>query len=142
MPQLELTDKQHQAITKHTDKANSLCEEDRFEEAIAEFQKALTLIPQPITDWEATMYVMVGIGDCHFLMKRYKESLASFQIAVQCPEGLGNYFVHLRLGESHFEMGNFEKAKDELARAFMAEGREAFADEDEKYFKFLSQYLR
>ncbi len=49
-----------------------------------------------------------------------------------------NPAVHLRLGEVYFELENFEKAADELARAYMAEGKDVFEDEDPKYFAFLA----
>lgn len=61
--------------------------------------------------------------------------------AVRCPDGLGNLFIHLRLGECAFELGQISRAEDELTRAYMGAGREIFADEDPKYFKHLQTVL-
>jgi hypothetical protein len=48
----------------------------------------------------------------------------------------------MRLGQCQFELGNKERAADELARAYMAEGSEIFKEEDPKYFAFLKTRLK
>ena len=60
-----------------------------------------------------------------------------FVNAVQCPDGLGNPFIHLRLGQAYFELENPEKAADELARAYMGGGVDIFMEDDPKYLSFL-----
>ena len=59
------------------------------------------------------------------------------QDAVMCPKGLGNPFIHLRLGQCQFERGNLERAADELMRAYMWSGADIFAKEDPGYLLFL-----
>ena len=54
-----------------------------------------------------------------------------------CPGGLGNVFLHLRRGEVLFELGEMESSADELMRAYMGGGPEAFAREEEKYLLHL-----
>ena len=68
--------------------------------------------------------------------------MQAFQKAIASPDGLGNPYIHLKLGECQFEMGNFEKAANELTRAYMSEGPEIFEGEDQKYFEFLSTRIR
>ena len=53
---------------------------------------------------------------------------------------IGNPFLHLRLGQCHFELGNLDGAADELARAYMSAGDEIFVGAD-KYFAFLKTRL-
>lgn len=138
----EMDDALHARITAHTDLGNRLFEGESYSEALDEYWKALALIPEPVTDWEAGMWVYAAIGDCHFYMDDYENAHQAFARAVACPGGLGNWFIHLRLGEAQFELGNMDRAADELARAFMGEGEQAFAAEDPKYLAFLRTKLR
>lgn len=132
----------HRAIVRHTNKGNRLFDQDRYEDAQREFEEALKLIPEPIEDWEAATWVLSSIGDCLFFLGDYAGAHEQFAHAVACPGGLGNAFVHLRLGEVQYEQGNQDRAKDELARAYMAGGPEIFAQEDPKYLAFLRRFMR
>ena len=138
----ELDDKVYQQLTAHTDKGNALCDAEDYPAALREFEAALALIPAPLENWEAATWVLSAMGDCYFFLDDYERTRQCFAQAVTCPDGLGNWFIHLRLGEAQFELGNEERAKDELARAYMGHGRDAFASEDPKYFRFLKKHMR
>jgi hypothetical protein len=58
------------------------------------------------------------------------------------PDALGNPFLHLRLGQCRFELGDLDRAADELARAYMADGEDVFDGEDPKYLAFLKTRLQ
>ena len=58
------------------------------------------------------------------------------------PDGQGNALIHLRLGQTSFELGDLDRAADELTRAYMAAGSEIFEDEDVKYVAFLSTKIK
>lgn len=62
-------------------------------------------------------------------------------MAMQCPAAIGNPFLHLRLGQCQFELGNLDRAADELARAYMGAGADIFEGAD-KYFAFLKTRLQ
>ena len=70
-------------------------------------------------------------------MGNFEKMMKCFINAVQCPSGLGNPFIHLRMGQSYYELGKMEKASDELARAYMGAGMEIFMEDDRKYLEFL-----
>ena len=59
-----------------------------------------------------------------------------------CPEGFGNPFLHLRLGQTEFELGNHDQAANELTRAYGPDGAWIFESEDPKYFEFLKTRIR
>jgi len=59
-----------------------------------------------------------------------------------CAEAIGNPFLHLRLGQSLFELGERRSALDELARAYLGGGREIFKREDPKYLAELGKMIR
>jgi tetratricopeptide (TPR) repeat protein len=119
------------------EEANSAAEDENFDEAVKIAREALALIPEPVLDYSETGWFHALIGDIRFAEEDFDGALDGFQIAVSCPEGLGNPFLHLRLGECHFELGNLDKAADELMRAYMSEGAEIFENEDPKYLEFL-----
>jgi hypothetical protein len=60
---------------------------------------------------------------------------------VQCPGGLGNPFVHLRLGQTNLELGADDTAADEPTRAYMRAESDVFLEDDPKYFEFLGPEL-
>jgi tetratricopeptide (TPR) repeat protein len=109
--------------------------------ALKKYHKALKLIPEPKEDWEAATLVLSAIGDAHYFAKDYPNAISAFRNAVRCPEGLGNPYIHLRLGECHFELGEMPRAEDELARAYMGADLKIFKDEDPKYWNHMKTVL-
>jgi tetratricopeptide (TPR) repeat protein len=138
----ELDDKVYEEIKKLCDLGNSKCEKNDYLSAIEYYKKALELIPKPIENWEASTWVLAALGDCYFLLQKYNEAKPYLTTAMHCPGGLGNEFIHLRLGQVQFELGNKERAADELTRAYMGGGKEIFEGENEKYFAFLKTLLK
>jgi tetratricopeptide (TPR) repeat protein len=125
-----------------------LCEEGsaalkrgRYWEGIDRFQVAWELLPEPKEIWEAATWILAAIGDVYYLNSHFDKALEFFGKAVRCPGGLGNPFIHLRLGESAYELGNMTRADDELTRAYMGAGKDNFVAEDPKYLKRLSGIL-
>ena len=60
---------------------------------------------------------------------------------MQCPDAVDYGYVWLGLGQSFYELGNIEKAKDALMSAYMLEGKEIFEDVDEKYFNVIKDVI-
>jgi tetratricopeptide (TPR) repeat protein len=132
----------HRRIRELCARGDALAAQRRFEEAFEFYRDALKLVPEPVEEWEATTWILSAIGDSYFLAGRFEKSLAAFGDAVRCPGGLGNPFIHLRLGECCLELGQQGRAADELARAYMGAGREIFAKEDPKYIQFLGTRIQ
>jgi hypothetical protein len=99
------------------------------------------LLPEPKTDWEAATWILGAIGDANFLGKDYLAGRENLSMAMHCPDAIGNPFLHLRLGQCQFELGNLDRAADELARAYMGAGDEIF-EGAEKYLAFLKTRLK
>lgn len=134
----ELGDKTHAEITRLTDQGQALFDEGKLDEARGLFMQAWLLIPEPQSEWEATTWLAAAIGDIDFLKGRYADARQTLQFAMLCPGGLGNPFLHLRLGQSQYELGELDRAADELMRAYMGAGEDIFAAEDPKYRAFLA----
>jgi tetratricopeptide (TPR) repeat protein len=108
-----------------------------FENAINKYKEALKLVPKPYTDWEAATWICVALGEARFFQNDFEKAKKCFSNAILCPDGLGNPFVHLKLGQCEYEIGNMDKAADELTRAYMGAGEEIFEEDNKKYFDFL-----
>jgi hypothetical protein len=80
---------------------------------------------------------LAAIGDAAFLGGYRTTALEALQDAMICPGAIGNPFLHLRLGEVLYDMGELDAAANELIRAYMWDGEEIFAAEDPRYLAFL-----
>ena len=136
-----LDDKLHAKIRDLCAQGDALVAQKKFEAAFSFYRDALNLVPEPVEDWEATTWILAAIGDLYYLAGRIEKSLAAFQDAVRCPGGLGNPFLHLRMGECQFELGHEVIAADELVRAYIGGGREIFANEPRKYLELLERRI-
>ena len=71
------------------------------------------------------------------VLNNFEEVVKCLTYTMNCPGAIGNPFIHLRLGQSQYEVGNLERAADELTRAFAIEGEQLFEEDNPKYFEFL-----
>lgn len=108
--------------------------------ALKHYWSAWDLLPEPQTEWEAATWILAAIGDANFLGNDFEAGRDNLSLAMHCPNAIGNPFLHLRLGQCQFELGNLDRAADELARAYMGAGSDIFEDA-EKYFTFLKTRL-
>lgn len=114
----------------------------RFEEAIEYYNAAWALVPEPKTEWNASTWLLAAIGEAAFLGGYKGSALEALRFAMHCPDGIGNPFLHLRLGQVLFDQGDQDAAADELARAYMGAGPEIFDHEEPRYFAFLSTRMQ
>lgn len=137
-----LTDDLHQRITKLCQEGDDCVNSDDYQAGLKKYHLAWSLLPEPKEDWEAATWVLSAIGDAHVFSTDFKSAVSAFTNALRCPDGLGNAFVHLRLGECYFELGDSRKAYDEFTRAYMGGGEEIFEDEDPKYLECVKSVLK
>lgn len=109
--------------------------------ALESYKKALELLPDPKSNWEAATWLYVAIGDTYWETKQYEKAYDGFYAALTCPGGIGNPFIHLRMGQLQTEFGNSEKARDELIRAYMGAGDDIFKDQNPKYLAQISDLI-
>jgi len=133
----ELDESVHRDVTRLCAAGDELAEQGRYEEAVAEYNKAWELIPEPKTDWNASTWILAAIADACFMIGKNKSARQALESAMTCPGGLGNPFLHLRLGQVLFDAGELDGAADDLMRAYMGGGPEIFEAEDPKYLTFL-----
>lgn len=110
-------------------------------DAIAQYEQAWDLLPDPKTRWSAATWILAAIGDNHYLSGEFEQGRETLLTAMNCPDAIGNPFLHLRLGQCQFELGSETRAGDELTRAYMGGGADIFRDEDPKYYDFIKTIL-
>ncbi|MCE2597410.1 hypothetical protein K6Y31_21815 [Motilimonas cestriensis] len=109
----------HKKIAVLSKEGNELSSDHHYSEARAKYIEAIKLLPDHFSNWEAATWLLVAIGDTHFFSDNFEKMMKSFTNAVQCPAGLGNAYIHLRLGQAYFELNELDKSADELTRAYM-----------------------
>ncbi|MFC9710569.1 tetratricopeptide repeat protein [Paenibacillus sp. NPDC056933] len=134
---MQLSDSTYSEITTLCKQGDALVEAGDLDLGKQKYISALRLLPENHREWEAATWIYVAIGDVHFRMENYDKAFKCFFNAVQCPKGLGNPYIHLRLGQLYYEQESLEKAADELTRAYMGAGIEIFMEDDPKYLEFL-----
>lgn len=139
---VSLDDNIHAQIKRLCAAGDDLAERQLFSEAVSKYNEALAMLPEPTHQWDAAAWIYTAIGDAFFHSANFPESLMAFTQATNCPNGVGNPFVHLRLGQIQLELGNEIIAADELTRAYMGAGKKIFDGEPPKYFELLRQKIK
>ena len=139
---MELTGEVHARIKALCQAADGHAARAEHDQALELYGEALSLLPAPAEQWEAATWVLAAIADVQFHRGDFLAVREAASRAVACPGGPGNPFLHLRLGQAQLEIGAVDRAKDELARAFMGGGDDIFKDDDPKYWLFIREILR
>ena len=133
----ELADTIHAEIQRLCALGDSHAEAQRYTEALQNYWAAWDLLPEPKSQWDAATWILSAVCDANFLGGDYRAGRDNLANAMHCPGAVGNPFLHLRLGQCEFELGDLDRAADELMRAYMGAGTEIFEQQDPKYIGFL-----
>src|SRR5262245_44719732 len=102
-------------------------DEGEDEEALACFQAAWHLLPDPKDEQDSASRLLAAVGDCHFFLGHWEASYRTFQRLVQgWGDMLENPYIRLRLGQSLFEMGDLSEALNWMMFAYLSEGTKLF----------------
>jgi tetratricopeptide (TPR) repeat protein len=137
----ELPDDVHSEVGRLSADGNSLVNDGDFAGAIAQFERALVLLPTPIEDWSAATWLLTAIGETYFFAEDFESARLALNRALLCPESLDNPLIWLRRGQVYFELGDTHLADDCLASAYMLGGDKVFEHEDPKYAEYIHTKL-
>ncbi|MBN9296139.1 MAG: hypothetical protein J0I41_03960 [Filimonas sp.] len=126
-----------EAIDDLAELGNGLMDEADYAGAITKFSEALLLVPDPRRDWEAATWLYASIGDAFYQSGEHAKALDNFVEAYNCPGGLENPFVLLRLGQCYHHFNEEKNTLEYLLRAYMLEGENIF-EEAPSYLRYLS----
>jgi len=138
---LELKNDFYERIVSICSKGNDLVERFEYENAIKMYLEALDLVPEPKDVWKASTWIYTALGDTYYMNKDFEASKNFLFNAINCPDGIENPFIMLRLGESLYELGDVNKSKEYLLRAYILEGYRIFDSEDDKYFEVIKDEI-
>lgn len=113
-----------------------------FRGAFSTLVDAMNVLPEPGQQWNATGWILVALAENAIRAGNFKAAEEPLQDAMLCPGTIGNPWVHLRMGQVRFELGDTDRAADELARAYMGGGRDVFEGQDPKYFGLVERVLK
>jgi tetratricopeptide (TPR) repeat protein len=128
-------------ITQLCELGDDDVESGRFDEAIARYREAFTLVPRPVHAWAVSTFILPSIAVAHYLAGDYARTRDAVNEAFGCDGAVGNPFLHLRMGQAEHLLGNRGRAVDELIRAYERGGEEVFAGEDPKYLALVKASL-
>ncbi|MFJ5772521.1 tol-pal system YbgF family protein [Psychrobacillus sp. NPDC093180] len=138
---MELHDELYERIVSICSQGDDLVNSFEFENAIKTYLKALDLVPEPKQNWEASTWIYTALGDTCYMNKDYDASKDFLFNAINCPDGIENPFIMLRLGETLYELGDVNKAKEYILRAYILEGYSIFENEEDKYFDVIKSEI-
>ncbi len=141
MSKEEMEDGIFEEIKKYCDAGLEEMDKGNLKSAAKQFNSAWKIVPDPKEKWDASSWIIGAIGDVCFHLEDWDNVKKSFEYAIVGLGGLGEPFLHLRLGQAHLELNNKKAAKDELARALMGGGPEIFEEDDPKYFEFITEFM-
>lgn len=139
---MDLPDQLHAQIVALCSKGDEAADRGEFPIALDNYWAAWDLLPDKKHDWEAATWILTAIGDANFLSGNIEAGRDNLSNAMHCPDAIGNPFIHLRLGQCQFELGNLKRAADELARAYLLDGLAVFEDENPKYIDWIKPQLK
>jgi tetratricopeptide (TPR) repeat protein len=130
---MELPPEIYANIERLSDDGNDLFDNEDYSGAIARWDRALALVPDPKTEWEASTWLYASIGEA-----RYKEGsldLAREALfdALNCPDGQVNPLVHYRLGQCQIKLGDEKGGIEHLLSAYMLAGEDVFEDDEGEF---------
>jgi tetratricopeptide (TPR) repeat protein len=121
--------------------ANARMDEGRYVEAIALFRRGIEILPRPRHRWPEAEWFLAGIGDALWFLGLHLNAVPVWR-DILLLNGLGNPFVHLRRGQTLYELGNHGEAANELMRALLLGGEPLFEEEPRKYWDFITARAR
>lgn len=138
----ELPPELHANIRELCSAGDALAGAELTGEAISKFEAAFELLPDPKEQWSAATWILVAIGDTHYLAGNLDSAAAAFRRVSFCPGWSDNAFIRLRRGQIALDLGDERQAVNELASAFMLGGYDIFDEVDDRYPTFVLSQMR
>jgi tetratricopeptide (TPR) repeat protein len=138
----ELDQALHRSVAELCERGDAHAEQGELDLALERYEEALSLLPRPLSRWNAATWILTAIGDTCFLKKDHRQARSALEEALRCPRGLSNPFIHLRLGQAALELGDDGMAREHLARAYLGAAEDIFAGEDPRYIALAQEAAR
>lgn len=104
--------------------------------ALAKWEEALALVPNPKTEHPQSTWLYGSIGEAYLANGQPDPATNAYETAYRCPDGHINPYILLQLGKLYADANAEEAATKFLLRAYMIEG-EALFEGDAPYLAYL-----
>ena len=101
----------------------------------------LERLPGPIGRWNAAGWALLALGHAHFSAKNWDMARAVLTDAMWSPGVFGNPWAHRLKGQAHLELGERDRAADDLARAYLGAGRSIFGETETACMALVAEIL-
>ena len=101
---MELQDELYERIVSICSEGDNLVNRFEYENAIKMYLEALYLVPEPKYNWAASTWIYTALGDTCYINGDFSAAKEFLFNAINCPDGIENPFIMLRLGESLYEL--------------------------------------
>lgn len=88
---------------------------------------------------EDYVWFLALIGEVKLHLGRVKEAIKDLDTALNTEYGDMNPYIIFRLAQAYYEDNDLERAKRKFFAVYHLTGDEFFADEDQKYWNFISK---
>jgi tetratricopeptide (TPR) repeat protein len=138
LPAMDLPATLADKIDTLLERGNVLLDDKRdWRGAVDQWRQALSLLPEPRSQWEAWTWLNASIGDASRTGRALEDAKAALFDALSGPDGNTNPFILLRLGQTLVDLGDTERGIEHLLRAYMLEGEEIFESDGARYLQLL-----
>jgi tetratricopeptide (TPR) repeat protein len=138
----QLSDSLYQRIVVPCEEGDAYQANNQFDQAIESYRQAFDLVPEPKYIWKASTWILTALGETYLFKQDYISARDTLEEVMYYPDAIGNPFIHLRLGQAQFELGNLVRAADEL---IWGQGRKSLrmrTPNSSPFFKIISRYKR
>ena len=112
-----------------------------YKKALRTFYQGWLLLPKPQTHYQEAGWLLIGIGDTYYRLGQHIPACEALKSANHCQSTRDNPFIHLRLGQCLFQMGEKSTAKGHLLLAHKLGGVKIFSNEPEFYYQLIAHAL-
>ncbi len=138
---MELSENLYAKIIALSEEADEMFESGLIEKSIELNVKALSLVPVPKEEWEATTWLATAIGDGFYELGGLENANTYYELSYKSPGGIENPYVNFCLGQINYDFRRFDKSQEFFMRAYMLGGYEVFEGEDPKYFETIKNNI-
>ena len=136
-----LPDSLFQTICQRLDKGDEAVAEERYEDAIAAYQSAIDILPEPKSDWDIFTTLVTSLGDTYYETRQYTIADSYYATALRDGNGIENPYVWYANGRNLIRMGETKAAQDSLMRAYMLDGDEIFTTDDDEFKVYINDFI-
>lgn len=120
---------------------NALVVEGAYEEGLAAYEKAWSLLPDPKAEWEMlSNWIAISFFDAHLKSGQFQDARKWALVEMETRPSDDDYGPFMDLGIGHFELQELPESHRYFAQAYQLGGARAFKEYPKKYYEFFKNY--